>query len=178
METTKRIQILKTEYVDINRFVNFWKKFYDGTTYSEEKYRNAINRMNVIELFEWKNGMPLSAQKKKTVKFLKNKINEFNNNEISYEEFWKVLKGGIVWNIFALHIANHKKYPIFDKYTCMTFIFIKDKKIEPKPEVSKEVYEEYRNFVLRLGINLRDIDKAFWAFGKFINKYNITKIDV
>ncbi len=182
-----RLPILNTlEATDITHFIEYWSALYYFQ--NEEIYHNTITKSffteeDIINLFEWKNGMPLKGSGHKESS-LKNKIlpyivriNSFKGDVIQEEEFLKDFeKLSAVWKIFLLHIIQPQQYPIYDQHIHRTYCFLNhmdwgkisntlsDKKKE------KFYFKTYRPFVLSLNYkNIKEIDNAFFAFGQFLN---------
>jgi hypothetical protein len=70
MNINKFLHLVALPSPSIKEFINYWKPFYDDK--NEELYTLNINLptfndSNLIDLFQWKNGMPLkgSGQKEK-----------------------------------------------------------------------------------------------------------------
>ena len=161
---------------DISQFVEFWSACY--TSENEDQYSQNISREltseTIYQLFEWKNGgRRLTEKKKKSVVDKINLLNSLQNN-ISLNDFFEKLgKGGTIWNIFFLHILLPTQYPIFDQHVYRAMVFIKTRKIEEIPNNDKAKQQkyitEYIPFYRDLGaFPDRKLDKALWAFGKFL----------
>ena len=81
---------------------------------------------------------------------------------------------------FLLHIIRPEEYPIFDIHVYRAYTFITNGKSDelanynnPKKYILyKERYLPFYSSLTALsGCSLTDIDKALWAFGKFIFIY-------
>ena len=177
-------------------FVDFWKQFYNPRHYLDEKYyfpyilpiNRALRSEDLENLFEWKNGVPLSKSKKKVLELAINNLNEINNfrklkkiSEKDIKDFFnfvskKIVKSGIVWKIFILHISRPKELPMIDKFTFVAVNFLKTGKIInfSKEYQNIEEYLEFRKFFNKIieksRLNYREIDKALMAFGQFLDK--------
>lgn len=186
MENLNLPILAKYDGIDIDIFINFWQKFYAYK--NEELYSNNINllhfsKSNIEKLYEWKNGTPLSNLKRESLnKKVLSKIEAINDfkasqsimlNEV-YKEFDNV---SAVWRLFLLHIIKPKEYPIYDQHIHRAFQFINDlpsdgitngiKDIE-KLEWYKGIYYP---FVKRIEIqDIKKMDEAFFAFGKFLSR--------
>jgi len=169
-------------------FVSSWSKCYDEGKYSDQDYERNLNKQglltpeNVQFLLEWKNAKHLPGKKQSiadTVKSKIAKINEFRQlpkvSDEEFDKFWffisTIVKSGIVWKVFLLHISRPGDYPIVDQHVLRAWSFLTKKTVE-EPEKTLENYKKYRLHFLELarqsGKDLRDIDKALMAFGQFL----------
>lgn len=170
-------------------FITNWSKLYSFS--KEAIYRASISKKKLTKtdiqnLYEWKNGMNLSVQKQKS---LDNKIitkltviNKLKNSEVlDIEVFKKEFKNlSAVWKIFLLHIIKPTKYPIYDQHIHRTFLFIHKEDWSNISNTSinnkaKEqfYFERYLPFIELQNIkDIKQLDKAFFAFGQFLNTRN------
>jgi hypothetical protein len=182
------LPILQNEQTSLPQFIDFWSSLYEDP--EETLYTNNIDKVqysgtDVTELFEWKNGMPLSQTKleslhKKIIAKLEI-INQFKNDpKVDLNAFIKEFNDlSFVWKIFLLHIIKPKAYPIYDQNIHRCFNFIRDMEHQGItnniPEKSKEqfYFEDYLPFIENLnGIPMQKIDRAFFSFGQFLNTRN------
>ncbi len=185
------LPILQNEQASLPQFINFWSKFYDypkeGLYSNVDKAQFAEN--DLLELFEWKNGMPLSGAKLNSLNSkIIAKIDIINqlkkSQKIDLEAFLQEFDDlSFVWKVFLLHIVKPQKYPIYDQniHRCFNFIHaLEHKKITNTiSETNKEqfYFEKYLPFIETLnGIPLRKIDRAFFAFGQFLSTKNFQLI--
>jgi len=111
-------------------FVQIWSHYYEDP--NEDKYSVAIKKKqftdsDVKHLFIWKNGMPLSKLKEKSLRQIQDKLTLINGlkTHFSIEEFKSQFENlSSIWKIFLLHIINPMKYPIFDQHVCRAYYFI------------------------------------------------------
>jgi antitoxin (DNA-binding transcriptional repressor) of toxin-antitoxin stability system len=114
-------------------------------------------------------------------------INRFRRGEITEVEIRDVADSlfssgiGIVFRAFLLHIARPHIYPIADQHVFRACALHTKKPANWKPN-SWKAYEEYRNYfhgiadAMRIERttsnieNLKKIDNALWAFGKFLKR--------
>ena len=167
-------------------FVNHWSsKYYDPR---QEKYDDHIGKplteVSRQSLFEWKNGGSISKAKMSSIE--ENYPLRFEGDEKAKEDRYlkKNRKGGPIWNIFYLHCLDPNTWPIFDQHTFRAMKYIKKGKIEEIRTTKKQKYQsyrEYREFIdeVKSEIHkkqtcentleeLHNLDKAFYAFGKFL----------
>jgi len=169
-------------------FVSFWARFYEEGKYPDSIYKANLNQgrplqqANIKPLLEWKNGRPLSKKKQKiAIKIIKNlpRFNEFRFltkvPAMGFEQFWRLLsnivKTGLVWRVFLLHITRPEDYPIADQHVFRAYHYLISGKIA-EPEQTLQRYESYRTFfrnlVDRSGKEHRQVDKALMCFGQFL----------
>ena len=169
-------------------FISFWNKCYNEGKYSDEDYEKNLNIKgllaphNIQYLLEWKNAKPLPRKKQPITDRIKNKITEVNEfrqlsevSEDKFEEFWAflstIIKSGIVWKVFLLHVSRPSDYPMVDQHVLRAWSFLTKNKIED-PEKTLENYRKYRIFFFELAnqcrTDLRSIDRALMAFGQFL----------
>lgn len=163
----------KIDSDSIEQFVDYWSRQYK---YSPPEKLYVLNigkpltEQSIMELFEWKNGMPLSESKKDSIKL--NYKPEFTGN---VEERYLNHKqpGGAIWNIFYLHCLDNNKWPIFDQHCYRAMMYIKERKIQ-KLQNNAEKYYFYKNSYIDFFQSAaclaepRKVDKALFAFGKFL----------
>lgn len=169
----------------LKEFVAFWKQFYDYR--NESNYQKHINKKefsaaNVLELYIWKNSMPLSNKKKDSIqqKIIANlnlinqykKIKKIDTNE--FRDNFKTVKA--VWHIFLLHIIKPNKFPIYDQNIHRAFNYLNNKdwkSINNKISDSAKLdfyFNTYLHFVEKSKFHdLKALDEAFFAFGQFLN---------
>lgn len=175
------------------QFIDFWKQHYNPRHYPDEEYylpyikpNGALNKKDLKKLFEWKNGMPLSENKKKVLNSAINSLDKINNfrklKRISVREtkkifdfVSKIVKSGIVWRIFLLHLIKPRELPMIDRFTFTAIRFLRTWKIikfQGKYQNLKEYLKFRENFnkiTKKSELNYREVDKALMAFGKFLN---------
>lgn len=173
-------------------FIDFWDKTYDYLADNLDYERYVVKRdssftfnpVNLRKLFEWKNktGENLTAKKEATVDGLINKIDDLNILLVSWDEvLFKQQFGKIsaVWQTFLMHIIQPNQFPIFDQHVYRAYTYLQTGKADELTSTNKQKlrhYEVYRSFFDAVrhesGCNPRHLDKAFWAFGKFLKQYN------
>lgn len=185
------LPILQNEQSSLPQFINYWSEFYDfqqKELYAKIELSQFLEQ-DIIDLYEWKNGMTLSATKLSSLKSkviskldIINKLKTEKKVDIEYfnQEFNSL---SFVWRIFLLHIIKPLTYPIYDQniHRCFNFIHSREfQKISSSiPEEEKEnfYFKEYLPFIENLnGIPLRKIDRAFYTFGQFLNTRNLQRL--
>lgn len=178
---------------DFKDFVNCWSQLYSFS--NEAIYRVSISKktltkIDIQNLYEWKNGMRLSVLKQKSLDTkIKSKlsiINDFKNEaDIDIELFKTEFKSlSTVWKIFLLHIIKPNKYPIYDQHIHRAFLFIHN---EDWSNISNDTinnkakeqfyFERYLPFIESQNIkDIKQLDEAFFAFGQFIKTGNYAKL--
>jgi hypothetical protein len=179
--------ILKTNTsATTDDFIAFWCKQYRYK--NEHLYSNNIQaknweKKNILELFEWKNGTPLSAKKEKSVQAIiadLPTIHELrrNWNRELFDQKFNIRTA--VWKIFLMHIIQPVKFPIFDMHVFRAYNYLmklegKELKQYTEPEKYTLYESKYLLFYNEIEKNTshtaKEIDKALWAFGKFISLY-------
>lgn len=156
----------------IQDFFTYWEKQYKYK--NEHRYTEYIGtRLTETSrrvLFEWKNGGKLSDKKSRSIEVNYPLI--FPDN--LEERYLNANKpGGAIWNIFYLHIANPRKFPIFDQHTYRSMNFMRSGKIKEIPKQKKKVYEIYQDEYIPFlqafrSFDARHIDKALFSFGQYL----------
>ena len=174
----------------LDEFVIFWKPMYRYI--NEAKYWANINehqfkQYHLNELFHWKNGMTMKGSGRKERAF-KTKIigrlkliNEYKRvRAVDLDKFNNTfLDVSPVWRIFLLHIINPKKFPIYDQHIHRTYNYVHNLDwISINTSISKKVkldfyFKTYLPFISKLTFkDLKGLDEAFFAFGRFLNTHN------
>ena len=180
------LPILKVENSNLVEFISYWSKLYDyrlEPLYNDRILKQTFDNEDLLQLFTWKNGMNLSANKLKAfeTKILSKLdiINDFKlGNETKLEKFQgEFYNLSAVWKIFLLHIIQPDRFPIYDQHIHRTFNYIHGFEFQnisasSMSNRSKEefYFNTYLKFVKSLqGVDLKILDEAFFAFGQFIN---------
>jgi hypothetical protein len=166
-------------------FVAFWRRFYLDEKYPDAIYSEAIkgplSPERIRQLFQWKNGGKLSVLKNKSIE--QNYIRRLFTldtltPEFTPEKFFALFpKGGAIWRIFWLHCCRPARFPIYDQHVHRAMTFIKTGNPEELDEKSDQekirlYIETYLPFHGQFaGLNQREVDRAVWAFGKFLKTY-------
>ena len=175
--------IYKPLQVNRQQFVEFWSLRYE---YAEESlYLNnigqALTEQRILELYRWKNGTPLSDKKLASVhrNFVqrRDELAQLQPNDSANDFLAHFINGGAIWRIFWLHCWQPNRFPIYDQHVHRAMAFIENGTREEIPQYDPRKIEAYINKYLPFhakfsAIDGRTVDKALWAFGKFINEVN------
>jgi hypothetical protein len=160
-------------------FVAFWERQYDYPL--EPLYTDNIGQPltadRVHQLFEWKNGFPLSARKRCSIE--KNyiaRIQELNalpQNTDAAAFLARFALGGAIWRIFWLHCWQPSCFPIYDQHVHRAMVFIEKQRLEEIPTADADKVQEYIHRYLPFyqrfqNLNRRSVDKSLWFYGKFV----------
>ena len=168
---------------DVNRFILFWKKQYNYP--KEHLYRNSIGltefgEQNLLDLYQWKNGMTLSGNKLKSLNSkIVSKVTIINLLKKTFAEstFQDTFKDvSPIWKIFLRHIIQPENHPIFDQHVYRAYKYMSIGIIAEVPSNAEEVYHlEYCPFfdAVKASCNCKpkEIDEALFAYGKFLSTY-------
>ena len=175
-----RWTVLSISHVQPKDFVQFWEQLYSG--YDEDFYKENIGKPLTEELitkwFDWKNGTPLSAAKKLTIRRYLSPEERIglDANEDTLAEFLN-RPGGAIWRIFWLHLQHPQHFPIYDQHVhrAMAFMLKWPKLTIPayNPTKARNYLQFYRPFFDRFeDFKDRQVDRALWSFGRFLkSKY-------
>lgn len=164
-------------------FVQFWSQQYDYAdeqAYTQNLAVRPLTPDAVRELFRWKNGGQLSERKRQSVEqHFVERLGELQDFDDDFDgdfaaAFLDRFKGsGPIWRIFFLHIHRPERFPIFDQHVFRAMRYIEAGEIAELPFDPDErirIYnQKYRPFHDGFGVHQdRAVDKALWAFGKFL----------
>jgi hypothetical protein len=169
-------------YPGLKEFVQFWSKRYIDPR--ERLYAAGINKdkfspKDLKVLFEWKNGGKLSKKKMELVESIIDKISVVNSLREKYSQAifnseFRFIKGAI-WRIFLLHLINQNKFPVLDQHVYRAYNFLTKGKIKeiPSSNLAKinyynNVYINFFNGLVGMGVDRKRLDEALWAFGKYL----------
>ena len=145
-----------------------------------------LKEENIEPLFLWKYGKKLFQNEINISTNVKNRINELNEfrkitklNWNYFEDFYNqvalkcVKTKAPVISLFIVHIAQPFKYPIIDQHVVRAYKYLSaEDKSHVRPEEYIKLYKNYIDFFNELStkskLSFRNIDKALWAFGKFL----------
>lgn len=178
----------KTDTYD--EFIEFWSDYYiylvNDKLYSDRINNTRFTQSDIQALFEWKNGMKVNEHPTKQISIdkVKSRIKVVNRLKTDFDltlfenTFCDI---GAIWQIFLLHVIQPTQFPIFDQHVYRAHIFLTQQKLEEISNNQKQKLEYYHNSYIPYfdGIktnitDLRKIDAALWAFGKFL-KTNYAK---
>jgi hypothetical protein len=177
-----RLIIYEPVSTDAKAFIKFWSTRYTGydDRFYEANIGQELTEARILEWFQWKNGTPLSGQKKNSV--LRNFVARRDEladlrDETPAELLAHFREGGAIWRIFWLHCWQPKRFPIYDQHVHRAMRFIESGAREEIPGKDQDkicaYIEQYMPFHARfVELPHRAVDKALWAFGKFIGENN------
>jgi hypothetical protein len=177
-----RLIIYEPVSADAKAFIEFWADRYTGydDAFYEANVGQELTEARILDWFEWKNGTPLSALKKASVlrNFVarRHELNQLNDDDTS-ALMSRFSEGGVIWRIFWLHCWQPKRFPIYDQHVHRAMRFMEAGVIDEiptkDPDKIRAYIEQYMPFHARFdGLPHRAVDKALWAFGKFIGENN------
>ena len=168
---------------DPKAFVDFWAARY---SYPDQELYDAnvgqeLTETRILDLFTWKNGTPLSNAKRESV--LRNfvarraELNQVQQNETAANLLSRFSEGGAIWRIFWLHCWQPARFPIYDQHVHRAMRFIQQGVLEEIPVTNPQKIRVYLHSYMAFHtqfdcINFRIVDKALWAFGKFLKENN------
>jgi hypothetical protein len=173
--------IYKPFKVNRQQFVEFWSlqyKYPEENLYLEN-IGKALTERRILELYQWKNGTPLSGRKRASVNrnFVqrKDELAQLQLNDSANDFLARFTNGGAIWRIFWLHCWQPNRFPIYDQHVHRAMEFIENGVREEIPQYDPRKIESYINKYLPFhaqfsSIDGRTVDKALWVFGKFIKE--------
>jgi len=173
-----RLVIYEPVDVDATAFVDFWASRYDVNEGDDEFYKTNIGqeltKERIIEWFEWKNGLPLSGRKLKSVmRNFVERLDRGGRDEDARELLDRFREGGVIWRIFWVHLLTAGRFPIYDQHVHRAMRFIQGLAEEiPKNDGDKirAYLDDYIPFHTGFSFAApRAVDKALWAFGRFLS---------
>jgi hypothetical protein len=189
-----RAFVLDFKRVEMRGFILFWKDYYNEGKYPDDEYEYHLRKDGVIApegllyLLEWKNGNPLSGKKMQIYRVAVENLDRLMGfrlrGSIGGEDVVELLRlvsgiirTGLIWKIFLMHITRPEDFPMFDQHVYRAYCFLENGEITETSFTESDfgLYHQYRSFVIDLSekekIDLRTIDKALFAFGRFIKEY-------
>lgn len=172
---------------NLDDFIRFWSRLYSYG--NAEKYQKIklkkLSSEDLIDLYEWKNGMKLSVSKLHSLEakiFVElDRINQLKSQQnIDQDAFLEDFKEvSVVWRLFLLHIIKPNEFPIYDQHIHRAYLYIHKQQfdhISNKMSDKRKLnfyFEEYLPFVkASKTADLKKMDEAFFAFGQFLNTRN------
>ena len=166
-------------------FVEFWclRYAYAEENLYAENIGQELTEQRILSLFRWKNGTPLSQRKRDSVleNFVRRQqeLAQLNPNAKAGELLDHFAGGGAIWRIFWLHCWQPERFPIYDQHVhrAMAFIHIQPGIPEEIPARDPAKIASYIQHYLPFHAKFnrldgRNVDKALWAFGKFLKEAN------
>jgi hypothetical protein len=173
---------------DQKAFVSFWADRYpeDIERIYQENVGRELTEERIEDWFAWKsgkrnrNGKPvLSSKKLKSIRahFVtrRTEMEQIAPDEPASSLLNRFSNGGAIHRIFWLHCWQPARFPIYDQHVHRAMRFIEDGRREEIPAKNankiRAYIEQYMPFHARFeGLPQRAVDKALWAFGKFIGE--------
>jgi hypothetical protein len=177
--------IYKPFHANSTEFVEFWRRVYGDDDTEERLYDANIGREltehRILELFQWKNGRRLSKRKEASVRrnFIERarELDHLQPDQHTDELLAHFPEGGVIFRIFWLHCWQPLRFPIYDQHVYRAMAFIQNGAPEEIPMDDAPKIASYIHRYLPFhgtfdGIDSqsvdRTVDKALWAFGKFL----------
>jgi len=160
--------------------------------------RGLLSDENVRSLIDWKFKFLPQEERQSLVSTVapkvKQRLKQFNEfrlmdyvSDFAFGRFWELswrLAGEVglrfVLATYLLHIPRPWDYPMVDRHVLRTRHFITTGQIRKDPlenladEQALNVFQAYRNFFAKFVFEShsgpREVDKAFWSFGKLLNE--------
>lgn len=191
-QSTERAWILSPQPVkNWSDFVQFWETMYNYSSNSNAYDELVLNRPpsfifeleHLQKLFEWKNntGETLAAKKATSVTKIMNnlpivrQLAENWHDAVFNEHFGEI---SAIWQTFLMHIIQPDRFPIFDQHVHRAHAYLQQGEMSELKGTTKQKlnqYVVYKSFFEEVrqesGCHPRHLDRAFWAFGKFIKQY-------
>jgi hypothetical protein len=169
-------------------FIEFWAQQYRYP--KDAQYTNNIGQTltpeRIRELFEWKNGAPLSTRKQLSVErnyisrieeleslFRIEELKSLSQESCAADFLQRFPSGGAIWRIFLLHCWQPERFPMYDQHVHRAMEMIERGEPGEIPASDAEKVNSYLSRYLRFvqrfeGCDPRQVDRALWAYGKFV----------
>ena len=188
------LPFLKLSYqkTDYKTFVDFWSDYYifspKDNLYTDRINKSKFTKTDIEMLFEWKNGMKVNGHipKQASIDKVVSRLTQVNKLKAHFDlTYFKKHFSDIaaIWQIFLLHIIQPTQFPIFDQHVYRAHIFLVNKTITEIPNHQPHKLKYYHNNYLPFFdtlkseiTDLRKIDLALWAFGKFLKTHYAKKL--
>ena len=167
-------------------FIDFWAARYAGydDTFYMANVGQELTEARILDWFTWKNGTTLSDLKRSSV--LRNfvarrgELDQIPRDEPPSALLSRFDEGGAIWRIFWLHCWQPARFPIYDQHVHRAMRFIQAGVLEEIPGTDPQKIRMYLNSYMPFhagfdGIDHRLMDKALWAFGKFLGENNFPR---
>lgn len=160
-------------------FVAFWSATYKYK--NEDDYTHNIGRPHTPKtlrsLFAWKIGQRFADTHLPAIdRDFISRMNEAAKfpPDGSASDFLRLFPhGGLIYRIFWIHCWQPDRFPIYDQHVHRAMTFIEDGKPEELRGSDTKKLRTYLDRYLPFngqfdGLDRREVDRALWAFGKFI----------
>jgi len=174
-----RVPVIRLSWTQPDEFVGSWSEFYEDPR--EEHYVNNIDMPltpeRVRNLYLWKSGGRLwKPQCRGLEQNVIGRLRELGKLDKDYpplDFLLRFARGGMIWRIFLLHIWQSRKYPIYDQHTYRAMRFLQHLQVEEIPSNPRLIAQTYVNDYIPFFNRFprmpdRRVDKALFAFGKFL----------
>lgn len=178
-----RFPVLEPNSATFRDFVQYWSRPYGDP--NEPLYEAAIGQPltagRVMDLFKWKNGGNLSSRKRASVQSnYVDRLEEVHElpEDTTAEEFLRTWsKGGPIWRVFWLHCWAPDRFPILDQHVYRAAASICGWDEWELPSSQSAVIDRYLSHYLPFWASLesgdRDVDRALWAYGRFLRTHRV-----
>lgn len=164
-----------------SQFVDHWSSQYNysGDKLYNQNIEKPLSADKIKNLFVWKNGSKLSRLKNESIEnnFI-SKLSVLSKlpMDTSAQDFLTTFpNGGAIWRIFWLHCWQPDHFPIYDMHVHRAMEFIEKQDIIEIPTNDNAKIDSYLNrylpFYAKFSGDNRAIDRALWAYGKFLKSY-------
>lgn len=184
-----RLIVYEPMQADQKAFVSFWADRYTGDddNFYEANVGRELTEERIEAWFAWKSGkrnkngeMVLSERKLESIRkhFVSRRL-EFQ--QLTFDETAASLlerfSDGGVHRIFWLHCWQPTRFPIYDQHVHRAMRFIQAgarEEIPLRDALKVRAYiDQYMPFHAQFtGLPQRAVDKALWAYGKFLGDYS------
>jgi hypothetical protein len=167
------------------QFVEFWRRVY-GDDKTEKLYSDNIQgeltEKKILKLFEWKNGSRLAKHKEASVRrnFIERRqeLEQLRPDQKPEDLLGHFPEGGVIFRIFWLHCWQPERFPIYDQHVHRAMAFIQTGTLEEipaddAPKIASYIHRYVPFHSTFDGIDSRSdraVDKALWAFGKYLKR--------
>jgi len=180
--------IYKRSHASSTEFFDFWRRVY-GDDKKERLYsdniRHELTEQRILDLFEWKNGSRLSKRKGASVRrnFVERRreLDQLQPDQKVEDLLAHFPEGGVIFRIFWLHCWRPDRFPIYDQHVHRAMAFILNGQQEEIPAADAPKIASYIQRYMPFHATFdsidipsvdraldRTVDKALWAFGKFL----------
>jgi len=181
------IQYWGSVYDNFNSNINYREdEYYWNNIGIKDHKLIPLIKENIDCLFLWKYGRKLFQSEINILENVKRRIDEVNKfrkipmpTMEEFKDFYQnvalecIKTKAPVISLFIVHIAHPFKFPIIDQHVIRAYKYMSSEdKSEVNPKEYIKIYKYYIKFFNELlaksKLTSRKIDKALWAFGKFL----------
>jgi hypothetical protein len=140
----------KPNAASIEEFVSFWSQQYPTDHFPDDIYAaNIVGHVTcdkILNLFEWKNGRPLSEAKRRSVheNFVDRleEVDQLLPDWTAGQFLDRFSRGGAIWRVFWLNCVR-QEFPIYDQHVHRAMKFILTGKPEKLPAGDDQRIDKY-----------------------------------